>query len=292
MLVLILGMYTALAECPFDYARSLEDAAAKLDAVDGATTPEAVERAAQGVDAVLQCLAEPITPALAGRYHRAVALALDPHGLDTASRADKPSVQSLAASYAIDPEARHAVKLDADHGHFSVLSFPEQSFVAVGAPEVGAVFFDGTEGLQRPTNTATYFQRVDGEGRVVQADYLLPSAAIPTYPLAPDLEPEAVVAEPVEPDPEGPAVGTQPIETPALQRSARKPLRAVGIGLGVAALGALGANAALYGSAMNPDTSSASNAESKAGLVNALGATSIVLGVGAGGMLGASFVVR
>ena len=97
----------------------------------------------------------------------------------------------------------------------------------------------------------------------------------------------APVAVGADPEPVG------PVETEAAvtSKSKRPMLRTVGAALGVGALGALGANMAMYSAAMNPETSSPGNASDQAGLVNALGATAIVLGVGAGGAFGASFIV-
>lgn len=282
LLVSLLASLSAHAGCGFAYENKLADAEAALDVVDGAADPDALLIAVQGATNAVDCLGVPITPAVAGRYHRAMALGSDVHGLLSASDEGLPAVLSLAASFALDPEARHVVKLPPEHAHFSSSAFPERVFEEAPAPVEGSLVFDGSVTLQRPTNTAVFFQRLDAKGKVVSSAYLYPETSLPKY----EAREAAVAVAAPEPAP------VTPLPTESVTKTSKRPLlRVVGGALGVGALGALGANVALYSSAMNPDTSDAATALSKAGVVNALGASAIVLGVGAGGALGASFVV-
>lgn len=285
MLVLALTTLAAMAGCPFEDRTSPEQASASLDAVDRAGEDD-LSRIAQAAVTAVDCLGEPASAPLAARYHLAFALWKDAFGNYSAEDRDNTVVvPHLSAAYGIDSELRHANHF-APKEHFSSLAFRAREFDTLAEPVDGALFFDGTQGVQRPTTTATLFQRTDSEGKVVVSEVLYPGDSVPTYEAQVD-EPDPAVgqAPPAEPV----AMGT---DSGSSGGSLRKPLRATGIALGAGALAVFGANAALFSGAMNPDTSTASNARSKKGLVNALGASAIVLGVGASGTFGASFVVE
>ncbi|TNE86086.1 MAG: hypothetical protein EP330_23285 [Deltaproteobacteria bacterium] len=222
----------------------------------------------------VSCLREPASPQLAARYHRFRALNTDPlGGLGDAVRTQARA--SLGAAWRLDPE--HVSTLPGDHGHRTAIT-GEPTSEAAPTPEVGALFFDGAETTDRPTASATFFQRTDASGAVVDSAYLYPGQALPAYP---------VLAVTVAPEPvESPV--SAPVE-PAPHRSPKKALRITGVALGAAALGLFAGNVASYNAALASDRDTATNAMPT---VNALGYGAWATGAGAAALITTSFAVK
>jgi hypothetical protein len=212
------------------------------------------------VDGV-SCLTEPTTPSLAARYHRFRAVKADPLG--GLSDIVRPNVlASLGAAVRLDPS--HTVTLPADHGHRGAVP-PEPVATEVPSPTEGALYFDGSQTLMRPSTTATFFQRTDDSGQIVDSVYLYPADALPDYPRT--LQTRA-----------GPETHPMP-----------KRLRIIGVGVGAAALGLLAGNLAVrsgWKDGTRPE------AESAQPLINGLAISSWVAGAGSAALITTSFVVK
>ncbi|TNE87433.1 MAG: hypothetical protein EP330_18375 [Deltaproteobacteria bacterium] len=217
----------------------------------------------------VSCQTTPVSPELAARYHRFRALQADPLGGLRADAGARASA-SLAAALAVAPSLSFA--LPEDHGHRAVTE-GEGTTVEVVAPLEGTLFFDGAAGRLRPTSRATFFQRADGDGAVVDSAYLYPDDPLPSYPV-----PEAV--------------GTTDATTLLRVPPARAPLRTAAVGVGVGAL-ALGAGSLIVRTnAMDLERSNAANAHAAQPLVNGLAVSSWTFGVASVGLFAGSMVVK
>ena len=134
------------------------------------------------------CLGEVAPPLLAARYHRLRAVQTDPLGVTD----DNPALLgALRTAKALDPEyAFPAELLPADHSvrlAYDTVAADELVTERVRAPRAGSLAFDGTEGLDRPANGATLFQRLDEEGAVVETAWVSRGEPLPTYEVKPVL---------------------------------------------------------------------------------------------------------
>ncbi|MCO4748330.1 MAG: hypothetical protein KC912_26280 [Proteobacteria bacterium] len=212
------------------------------------------------VDGV-SCLTEPASPSLAARYHRFRAVNTDPLG--GLSDVVRPQVlASLTAAARLDPS--YSPTLPEEHGHRGVEPTPGES-VEVPSPSEGALFFDGSQSLMRPGSSATFFQRTDAAGQIVDSVYLYPSDALPDYPRV--LQTTAEL-------PDG--------------RKAKR-LRIAGVGLGVGALTLFAGNLATRHGWKDGTREQAHDRQL---LINGLAISSWVAGAGSAALLTTSFVVK
>ena len=169
------------AACPAGITASVlsERLAAAEDAAG--RDPARFSEAATLALALLPCLAEPATPPLAARVHRVAGLAAYAAGdPDTELRA-------FAAARAADP----AIELWPDRfvpGHplqtdWMAIDPTQGRRVSVPVPATGQTRFDGTPSIDRPVDTPTLFQLVDGE-RVSLSARLDPAEPLPAYATA------------------------------------------------------------------------------------------------------------
>lgn len=216
----------------------------------------------------VSCLTTPIEPTLAARYHRLRALGDDPLGGLSQSVRQGVSA-SLAAGLRLEPG--HRSTLPDDHGHyaFGAEALAESTFVEVTPVVEGRLFFDGVAGVDRPSNTATFFQRADTGGVIVDSAYLLPADALPAYPVA------------------SVAVGTEPEP-----RGAKGRLRVAAAGVGAGSLALLAGNLITRNAALNGTGATAETAHQQQPLVNGLAISSWTLGVASAGLFTTSLVVK
>lgn len=133
------------------------------------------------------CLTEPIQAAVAARYHRLYALQRDPagkFGLESSLVAG-----SLKAARALDSAYEFPPALLAD-GHplrdaYAKLPPELPDVQRVPAPREGKLLFDGTASLDRPVDVATFYQRTDASGAIVESTYLATGAPLPSYEVDP-----------------------------------------------------------------------------------------------------------
>ncbi len=129
-------------------------------------------------EAVLQlpCVAAPLEPALAARYHRDLGLWL------FASQQRERAEDAFAAARRIDPQAPLPEALvPAGHPVRKLFdgSKPDATTAPVPVPAAGQALFDGSPG-ERPTATNTIFQ-IEADGATSITTYLLPDTALPSY---------------------------------------------------------------------------------------------------------------
>ncbi|MCB9762813.1 MAG: hypothetical protein H6739_23635 [Alphaproteobacteria bacterium] len=138
---------------------------------------EGFEAAVDEGDALLRCLAEPVTPALAAQVHRVTAI----HSFASGTLAT--AEPSFAAARVLEPHYRFPEKL-IDPGSKPAQLYASQSTMegvieALPPPTRGTLLFDGREGTGRPAQRATIAQHVGPSGEVWWSAYLLPGQPMP-----------------------------------------------------------------------------------------------------------------
>jgi hypothetical protein len=178
----LVGAHFAAAACPEPLdgaalAGTIERAESQFASLDPAGFVDALREAS--ID--LPCLAEPVSPDLAARYHTLVGLELygagrleDARGSFAAARAAAPE-RGLPA--ALVP-AGHEL-----HGRFAEAPI-DGPRAPVPPPAVGDLLLDGHSGDSRPADRPVIAQRVDGGGAVTDTRYLLPTDPLPPYEVA------------------------------------------------------------------------------------------------------------
>lgn len=156
-----------------------------LDAAEGmfARSVDRFGKLMVPVRATAGCLSEPIRPTIAARYHRLYALQRDPagkFGLESELVAG-----SLRASRALDSTYEFPPELLAeDHAlraAYAKLPPDLPATERIPAPREGMLWFDGTATLDRPLEVATFYQRTDESGAVVESTYLGSGVPLPPY---------------------------------------------------------------------------------------------------------------
>jgi len=236
------------------------------DAFVAADLP-AFEQATTEARSTVACVEEVVPVKLVAQLHRTEGLAaFFEQDVDRAG-------QAFAAARRLDPLYRFPSQVVPPGNPlldvFVAVDLADGPSSSVPDPAEGSIRVDGRRANTRPDALPTLFQRLGGEGRVVDSRYLWPGDPLPPYPVA-----QAVVDTP------------PPVATKA---SVRTPLR---WGAGAAAL----TSGLLYGAAglvhlQYEQADDTDQLDTLRGTNNALVASSgISLALGAG-LLGASFVV-
>lgn len=162
---------------PSRWTQHLEQAEAAFSSLDEATFDKEMDLAA----IELPCLARPLRPDQAARYHRLVGLRLYVRDEEDAAR------EAFAAARAIEPMGAlpsallppgHAARALADSA-----TSPGRTD-AVLQPKGGELWFDGVPGTERPADRPTVVQ-LELDGAVATSRYLAPGDAMPPYAAAP-----------------------------------------------------------------------------------------------------------
>jgi hypothetical protein len=176
------------ADCPA--GRSVAEVHRLIDAAetayvemsdDPAPFGLAVSEAAQA----WSCLDEPMRPGLAARAHRIKGLHRIVNGDDDAAR------RAFAAARALEPTFRFPDSIQpADPAEpFNLIYFGMPADPTPRAapppidPKAGALWFDGSKGVDRPVDRPTLAQHIDAEGVVRRTEYLRMDQAMFDYPV-------------------------------------------------------------------------------------------------------------
>src|SRR5688572_2991331 len=130
---------------------------ARLDDAEQAYAALDVDRFTARADALvldLQCLAEPIPPAVAGRVHRVRALLQWGDGREDDARRSLAALRRIHAADALPAELvpqGHAL-------HQALADAGDPRFVPVAEPVAGTLAFDGTPSLERPAGQPSIVQ--------------------------------------------------------------------------------------------------------------------------------------
>ncbi len=243
------------ADCPVSATPA--DIDAQLVAAEKAFTdldPNGFVIATDHLVLLQPCLDSLVSPALAARWHRVIALKL--YG----QKDEAGAGAAMRAAHALEPAYVWSDDL-LPPGPLRALYESAPTSVAdhrVPEPRDGALAFDGTVGFLRPSDRASVVQLLDDAGKATATSWLLPTAPLPAYVAVPRVRNRLL------------------------------------IGAGVAATGALATYAGSWAarSSFNtwtPDpaeadpTSSQQHLGALRGRANGLAAGAIVLGVAAGG---------
>jgi hypothetical protein len=175
---------------------------AALDAAEGSLAeldPGSFEPSMERLQVALDCLDEPLTPALAARVHRAIGMrAFAARGPITAG--------AFAAARRIEPEPPLSEVLLPPNSPvseaWSAMSLDGLRIRTLPAPATGWLVLDGTPSVARAVDLPVVFQRVEPDGSVSMSTYLLPGDSTPAYPIR-------------GPSATGPAIGAPPVATRA-----------------------------------------------------------------------------
>lgn len=158
---------------PADWAAHLDAAERAFSSLDEVSFDRTMEEA--GLD--LACLSAPLSPEQAARYHRLV-------GLRLYVRDDEASASlAFAAARAVEPMGvlpsallppGHEARQLADRARTA------GEVESVLAPKDGALWFDGTQGTERPIDRPTIVQLQLADELAVSR-YLAPGDALPPY---------------------------------------------------------------------------------------------------------------
>lgn len=137
----------------------------------------------------LPCVADPVGPTLAARYHGVIGVR------QLISRERERARLSLAAARGADPNFDFGEGFLPD-GHIGFSLFqevtPPADQVVIPEPDGVELRFDGTPRPDRSESHPTIVQVLDGSGSVVLTGYLRPGDPLPAYPRrVPEPEPEA-----------------------------------------------------------------------------------------------------
>ena len=277
-LLCLIAPSLAFAADPCQTPISAEAMRAALTQAESAFSALDVERFTTTMDDVafeVPCLSEPADAALAGRLHRLQGIR------QFVAQDEQLASEAFAAARAADPSYALPTWLVPD-GHairdlYGRLPLENGSFDELSPPSVGALAFDGVQGLRRPTSWPTLVQVLDAEGRPVSTAYLFPGDAMPTYDASPTL-------------------ASAPARTPS-----RRPGRKVGFTLvGATAAGGVAAGL-LYGLASasaadferdQPDWDAADLKAHRARTNDLVAASGALAATAAGCALTATFIVR
>lgn len=140
---------------------------------------------------LLPCVGERMAPPLVASFHRF-------WGLRAFGERDPLAKRSFAAARHIEPAYRFSETLvptgNPILSEYVAIDPKHRSTVPVPPPARGHLLFDGTEGLDRPSDWPVVVQHVDPDGVQFTA-YLRPDSAMPAYALAVDAVVEPPVAQ-------------------------------------------------------------------------------------------------
>jgi hypothetical protein len=215
----------ARAECD---AKEISDLVTVSEQAFTAMDAEGFEAAASRLDQSILCQREPLSPIQVASYHRV-------HGLAAFFAADElGTVLSFQAVLSTMPGYLLPLEI-APEGHPLRQRYEEAKLFAAGEtfelpePAEGWITVDGTRTRRAPASRPFVFQRLGGDGAVVETRYIGAGTPVPSYP-------EAVAA----------AVVRAPLPAPLPAPVSRQPNRVNGglVGTGLV-LGA--ASAGMYG---------------------------------------------
>ncbi|MFZ5477531.1 MAG: hypothetical protein ACOZNI_12215 [Myxococcota bacterium] len=129
----------------------------------------------------LKCLAEPVMPTTAARYHRVKGLAA------FVARDHGEASRAFAAARMLEPAYRFPDTMVPPNNplweHYGLIAIDGGRFTKVPAPGTGRVTFDGLPTRMRSEDWPTIFQLQDGSGAVTDTRWLQPGQPIPRYPV-------------------------------------------------------------------------------------------------------------
>lgn len=130
---------------------------------------------------ILPCLSEPMPSAVAGRFHRMMAIQLFSREQTEAAE------DSARAARFIDPDTPFAEDaLPAEHPlRVAWATEDKRKLRKVPEPRAGLVAFDGRSGRKRPVGVPTVVQFVDESGATSLTSYLSPREPMPVYASVP-----------------------------------------------------------------------------------------------------------
>lgn len=222
-----------------DLEAALLDARRSLERLDTGAFVAATDR----IDAVVPCLAEPMTPHLAAEVHRT-------KGIRAVTERNPDASRYFAAARTIEPAYKFPSTLIPEGNpvrrEYGAFDLQSGGYDALPAPREGTLTLDAGTKLFRPTEWPTLAQYMGADGAIAWTAYLLPAAPFPDYPQgAPTVAPVPVVPVPV---PEVPV--------PVPPKSARLPLALTSLGAGLvtgALYGLAGVNEARFKDPATPD---------------------------------------
>jgi hypothetical protein len=181
MLLLLLGAAggaEASADCPFPVPAAIfETQLSEVeDALDNRNLQQMSQRLSE-LDKAVPCLVQPLTPAQAGRYHLI-------HGVNRwIAKENTPAKLHFSSAKAAAPELGISTEVfPAAHQIHKTFSIAPQLDDAETAPQpAGALYFDGTETLERPLYRPTILQVAEG-GKVSLTLLLEAGSPLPDYP--------------------------------------------------------------------------------------------------------------
>jgi len=182
-LALALPLTASAARCPSAVASAeLEGQLESAEEAFGARDLDRFDLQATAFQASLPCLAEPVTPSLAARYHRVDSLRLY---LDGTLDPEGEVLQSVRAARALEPDHTLSDQL-LPEGHELRQAYeqtPAEPDETRRLPEPRdlTLLFDGQATRERPTQRATLLQVVDGQGAILQTAVLRPDDPLPYY---------------------------------------------------------------------------------------------------------------
>ncbi len=170
------------ADCPYPLPVSAVDAAlAGMEATWGAD----MTAFAKGLDdarASLRCVATPLPPATAARFHRMEGLAA------YVARDSDRTAKSFAAARALDPDYTFPTEMVPAQNPLRVAydgSVAGTATVVAPAPKPPYILWiDGTQTRALPETRAAVVQVQKGDGAVVDSSWVLPGQRLPDYPRA------------------------------------------------------------------------------------------------------------
>lgn len=155
---------------------------------------------------LLECLGQPVSLDVAGRYHRLQGLRL------YVAQDEEEAVLSFAAARSVAPGLTLPETL-VPPGHelrelYARFPLENGKTWRVPRPAEGRLLFDGQESTERPTTWPTVVQLEDGSGQVTETAWLRPRDAMPAYRIA-AMEPGGKARTPVK----GALLGTGAVAT-------------------------------------------------------------------------------
>ena len=182
MLALLLIPLTALAQQACPEPTTLATMTSELDAAERAYTakqPQDFAAAIEELVLVLPCFEALIPPVVAARYHRL-------RGLDLfVARNTERATMSFTAARRLEPDYQFPLEMIPENHPVRPLYAGVEPGSGkrehVRKPSSGALYFDGTAGLDRPLARASLVQVTDTGGSVLATRYLFPTDPMPAY---------------------------------------------------------------------------------------------------------------
>lgn len=200
-----------------DLEAALLDARRSLERLDTTAFVTATDR----IDAIVPCLAEPMSRHLAAEVHRT-------KGIRAVTERSPDAPRYFAAARTIEPAYKFPSTLIPEGNPvrtaYAAFDLKSGGYDPVPPPREGALTLDAGTKLYRPTDWPTLAQYMGADGAIAWTSYLVPGAPMPAYPVGSVAPAPAPLL--VEPAP-------LPVPQVAPRRSARLPLALTAIGAGV-----------------------------------------------------------